>query len=130
METSASKLMRQMQEKLPKKALAKVAAKKHNEPSDDLPQGVSTRAAAKLVSDDPTVKDFNLGNLKKAKTKKEVLFQCQGAVEKFVAQFDRCNFTAEQRAACVAFMLKEFQRIGIYASCDSIIYHRVGNVVR
>ena len=118
-----------MKSKLPKKILAKTAAKKRVEPSENLPKGVSTRAAAKLVSTDPSVKGFTLANLRKAKTKQEVLFQCQGAVENFVAQFDKCDFDWRQRQAVVAFMLKEFQRNDIYASVDSLIYHRIGNTV-
>ena len=118
-----------MQSKLPKKVLAKTAAKKHQTPSEDLPKGVSTRAAAKLVSNDPTVRDFTLANLKKAKTKHEVLFQCQGMAEKLINQFEKCNFTMEQQAVVVGFLLKEFQRANIYASVDSLIYHRIGNTV-
>ena len=118
-----------MQEKIPKKALAKTAAKRATEPTDELPKGMSTRAADKLVSTDPTVKDFNLANLKKAKTKDEILFQMQGAVEKFCNQFEKCGFNLEQSAECVGFLLKEFQRKSIYASVDSIVYHRVGNKV-
>ena len=127
--TAASKLMDKMQGKIPKKALAKTAAKKTNEPSNKLPKGMSTRAADKLVSDDPSVKGFTLANLMKAKTKKEILFQCQGAVEKFCNQFDKCALKQEEASVVVAFMLKEFQRRDIYASVDSIIYHRVGNTV-
>ena len=129
MTTAASKLMQDMQSKMPKKILAKTAARKRVEPSNELPKGVSTRAAAKLVSTDPTVKGFTLANLRKAKTKHEVLFQCQGAVENFVAQFEKCGFNMEQQAAVVGFMLKEFQRADIYASVDSLIYHRIGNTV-
>ena len=129
MPTAASKLMTQMQEKIPKKALAKTAAKRTTEPSNELPKGMSTRAADKLVSTDPSVRDFNLANLKKARTKEEILFQCQGAVEKFCGQFEKCGFSLEQSAEVVAFFLKEFQRKSIYASVDSIVYHRVGNKV-
>ena len=129
MSTAASKLMSQMQDKIPKKALAKTAAKRTTEPSNELPKGMSTRAADKLVSADPAIKDFTLANLKKARTKDEILFQCQGAVEKFCVQFDKCGFNMEESCEVVAFFLKEFQRKSIYASVDSIVYHRVGNTV-
>ena len=121
--------MKQMQDKLPKKLLAKNAAKKRNEPSTELPNGVATRAAAKLVSTDPSVKDFTLANLKKAKTMEEMLFQCQGVTEKFMAQMEKCEFSLEECSAIVGFFLKQFQKSDIYASVDSIIYHRIGNQV-
>ena len=129
METNASLLMKQMRDKLPKQVLATTAAKKRNEKSGKMPKGVETRAAAKLTSDDPSVKSFTLANLRKAKTKREVLFQLQENAAAIMSCFDRLDYNKEQQAMCVGFFLNEFQRYGIYASCDSLIFHQVGNCV-
>lgn len=121
--------MKQMKQRLPQKELAATAAKKKMEKSEKSPKRVTTRATARLSSNDSSVKGFTLANLKKAKTKNEVLFQIQECVATFASNFDRLNYSMEQKALCVAFMLKEFQRENVYASCDSLIFHRAGNVV-
>ena len=122
--------MKQMKERLPQKELAATAAKRKTEKSEKSPKGVTTRATARLTSSDATVKGFTLANLKKAKAKNEVLFQLQEGIATFAGAFERLGYSMEQKALCVAFMLKEWQREGIYCSCDSLIYHRAGNVVR
>ena len=129
MDTAASKLVTQMQANRTQR-LASTAAKKNSEPSKDLPKGVSTRTKSKLQPIDPTAKTFTIANVKKAKNKLELLFQMQECATLFGAQFQRLNMEMEEKATCVAHFLKEFQRQSIYASCDSLIYHRVGNTVR
>ena len=121
--------MKQMRAKLPSKTLAATAAKKRTDRSSKSPKGMETRSTAKLTSLDPSVKSFTLANLKKAKTKNEVLFQLQEGAAAFMACFDRLDYNMEQKALCVGFLLKEFQRQNVYASCDSLIFHRVGNCV-
>ena len=112
-----------------KSNLANTAAKKTNQKSTELPKGVKTRLGAKLAPPNPLIKTFTIANLKKAKSKDELMFQIQECVALFGEQFEKMEMSMEHRARSVAFMLKEFQRLDIFASVDSLVYHRTGNTV-
>ena len=127
-DTAAGKLMKRMKEGNRTK-LAATAAKKHNAAAPELPKGVSTRTKSKMQPVDPQVKTFTLANVKKAKSKKELMFQIQECAALFGTQFNRLGLEIEDKSSCVAFFLKEFQRQNIFANCDSIVFHSVGNTV-
>ena len=58
-----------------------------------------------------------------------MLFQLQECAALFMEQFDKLDFSMESKAYSVGFLLKEFQRSKVFASCDTVIYHQIGNTV-
>ena len=110
------------------KILAKSAAKKGVQ-SDSVNSGATTRATDKLKPVHANVTKFTLKNLSLAKTMDEFRFQLQEMVGLVLNQFQKINLSKHEQSILTAFMLKEFQRAGIFANCDNVVYHSEGNTV-
>ena len=60
----------------------------------------------------------------------ELHFQLQENVAVIINQMEnKMKLDMHQQAMAVSFMLKQFQRHGIFANCDNVVYHLQGNTV-
>ena len=110
------------------KILAKSAIKKGVKNQGQI-EGTTTRAATKLKPVDPAMAKFTLRNFGLAKSEDEMKFQLQELVTLVASQFDKNEMNMHQKGMMTAFMLKEFQRYGVFCNCDHVIYHAQGNTV-
>ena len=132
-DSAANNLLQQMDEASDKavkahKILARSAAKKGVK-STEAPTGTTTRAAAKLKPTDPALAKFNLKNLSLAKSEDDLKYQLQEMVALVVQQYEKAGLSMHQQSSMTAFAMKEFQRAGIFNTCDHMAYHLEGNTV-
>ena len=110
------------------KILAKSAIKKGVKTAGTI-EGTTTRSAMKLKPVDPATAKFNLKNFGLAKTEEELKYQIQELVQLVTMQFDKIELDMHKKSMMTAFLLKEFQRYGIFCNCDHVVFHTQGNTV-
>ena len=111
------------------KKLAKNASKKNVKSSEPAVQLKTRKNASLQPENQKRLKKFNLKNFNQVETKQELRFMGHEMVKMLGDKMEAMNLSTEEKASEVAFFLKSFQSMGIFAHCDTMVFCNVGNTV-
>ena len=111
------------------KELAKSAKKKNVRDVETNFFTFETRGSQVLKPEDQRLKKFTLQNLKNVQNQGELRFMIQEVNNLLSEKMKALNMSPEEKSEEVARMLKFYQKDGIFANCDHIIFYSQGNTV-
>ena len=111
------------------KKLAKNASKKNVKSSEPAVQLKTRKNASLQPENQKRLKKFNLKNFNQVETKQELRFMGNEMVKMLGEKMDAMKLGTEEKATEVAFFLKAFQSMGVFAHCDTMVFCNVGNTV-
>lgn len=116
-------------ESAPAKALAKSASKKNVKSSEPAVQLKTRKMASLLPENQKRLSKFNLKNFNLVENKQELRFMGSEMVKMLGSKMDQMKLSTEEKASEVAFFLKQFQTMNVFAHCDTAVFCNVGNTV-
>lgn len=113
----------------PAQSLAKSASKKNVKTSEPVVQLKTRKMSSLLPENQKRLKKFNLKNFNLVENKQELRFMGAEMVKMLGAKMDQLKLSTEDKASEVAFFLKSFQSMNVFAHCDTAVFCNVGNTV-
>ena len=113
----------------PAQSLAKSASKKNVKSSEPVVQLKTRKMSTLLPENQKRLNKFNLKNFNLVENKQELRFMGAEMVKMLGAKMDQMKLSTEEKAAEVAFFLKQFQSMNVFAHCDTAVFCNVGNTV-
>ena len=114
-------------EKAAKNPLITKVAKKGQKHSADIYK--RTRLGTDLTPSDPSMAKFNLKNLSAALDIQQIKYLFQEFAKLTMTQFEKMELNPAERGEVVASLLKQYQKMGVYALADTAVFIQEPNVV-